>query len=233
MNGKFQNGLKPSDCKSNGSDEQQLLDSSLKNGHAKGTDEADTSQTFLLDSSLTNGHVTSTDEADKSQTFVTSVLDSEQPPLDSSLTNGHTTSTDDSENAETDAPQTFLKSIVDNDEEYPSLGESIFDNDKITSLEQNNGSLIGTQMSTASNDKTSPGSANNTGSNSVYDTARTGSTGNIPDSNLFHSLYTTVSNTIHNHDIEEGPKSKAVNSMTGNTEAPTNKMKTMPTGKMI
>ena len=166
--------------------------------------------------------LTGTDEADTSQTLTKSVPDSKQPLFDSSLSNGHATGTD-----EADSSQTLAKSIVDKDEQYPSLpGESIFDNDKNLSLEQNEESLIGTQMSADSNSKmpvvkTSRGNANNTGGNSVYDTARTGSTGNFPNSDLFHSLDTT------GNDIGEVTTSKA-----GNTEAPINIIRPMATGKM-
>jgi hypothetical protein len=131
-----------------------------------------------------------------------SVNPEEEHLLDSSLLNGHTMGIDDLVNAETDTSQTDLMSIVGNDDKYTSFGKSIFDNDKSTSLEQNNGSLIGTQ--TASNHETSPDN-----------TARTGSTGNIPD-------------TTQKHAIGEVPKLEAASSMTVNTEAPTNK-----TGKMI
>ena len=99
---------------------------------------------------------------------------------------------------------TDVKSVYDI---FPSFGESTFDNAKNPSL--------GTQMSAASNsEKTSPD-----------DAARTGSTGNIPNSDLFCSLHT--SNTTQNHDIGEGPKSD--NSVARNT----NKTKTMATGKMV
>ena len=131
----------------------------------------------------------------------------------------------------TDTTETFVKSVCDSDDIDLSFGESIFDNDKNSSLEQNEGSLIETQMSAASDSetpvvKTSPDNANNTRSNSAYDTARTG---NIPNSDLFCSLDTTASNTTQNHDIGEGPKPKSDNSVARNT----NKTKTMATGNMV
>ena len=152
-----------------------------------------------------------------------------QPFFDSSLQAHHATGTN-----ETDPSETLVKSVYYSDDIYPSFGESIFDKDENLSLEKNEGSLIGTQMSAASNSetpvvKTSPADANNTRSNSVYDTARTGSTGNIPNSDLFCSLHTTASNTTQNHDIGEGPKPKSDNSEARNT----NKTKTIATGKMV
>ena len=183
-----------------------------------------------------------------------SVNPEEEHLLDSSLLDGHTKDTDDSVNAEIGASQTCLKSIEGNDDKYTSFGKSIFDYDKSTSLEQNNESLIGTQTSTASNHETSPDNANNTGGNSDYDTARTGSTGNIPDitqnhangevpktkaassmtetgsegnipeSDLFHSLNTIPSNTTPNH--RKISNSKA-------TETPTNKTRPTATASCV
>ena len=117
-----------------------------------------------------------------------SVNQEAQPFLNSLLSNGHATGTN-----ETYTSQTLVKSVHNSD-------ESIFD--KNTSLEQNEGSRIMIQMSAASNSKTpvvktSPANANNT---------RTGSTGNIPNSD---------------------------SSVARNTEAPTIKAKTMATGKMV
>ena len=171
---------------------------------------------------LQNGHKRSDRNSNDS------VNPEEQPFFDSSLQAHHATGT-----KETDTTETFVKSICDSDDIYSSFGESIFDNDKNSPLEENEeGSLIGTQMSAASNSetpvvKTSPDNANNTRSNSVYDTARTGSTGNIPNSGLFCSLNTTASNTTQNHDIGEGPKPKSDNSVARNTN------KTKATGKMV